>query len=136
VDAFEGPYRRTTPVFADERGKLTLLHLDDVPFTAARAYVLSDIPIGAARGGHSSRAQHRFLVGVSGQADVVLDDGQGALSVTLSGGDALHIPPGVWFELVARVAPVTILVLADGEYDPADQVEQRPGTAGTVGAGA
>jgi mannose-6-phosphate isomerase-like protein (cupin superfamily) len=121
-------------VFADERGKLTLLHLEDVPFTAARAYVISDVPIGAVRGGHSSRAQHRFLVGVSGQAEVTLDDGQRVGIETLSGGDALHIPPGVWFELVARVAPVTILVLADGRYDPSDQIAERPAAAGTVNA--
>jgi dTDP-4-dehydrorhamnose 3,5-epimerase-like enzyme len=122
------------PVFADERGKLTLLHLEHLPFTAARAYVLSDIPIGASRGGHSSRAQHRFLVGVSGRVDVTLDDGQRVETVTFSGGDALHIPPGVCFELVARVEPVTILVLADGEYDPSDQIAERPGPAASVSA--
>jgi glyoxylate utilization-related uncharacterized protein len=123
-------------VFADARGTLTLLHLEELPFTAARAYVISDVPVGARRGGHSSRVQHRFLVGISGESDVTLDDGTHTATLSLGGGDTLHVPPRVWFELVARVEPVTILVLADGRYDPSDQIAEPPAAPGALKTGA
>ena len=57
-------------------------------------YVLSDIPQGARRGGHAARSQHRFLVGLSGQAAVVLDDGRATAELELRRGDTVHVAPG------------------------------------------
>jgi quercetin dioxygenase-like cupin family protein len=114
-----------TDVFLDERGKLTLMPFGRLPFTPSRAYVLSEIPEHARRAGHASRSQHRFLIGISGRAELTLDDGARSSSVELRPGGTLHVPPCTWLELEALDRDVAVLVLADGEYDPADYVQDR-----------
>jgi len=115
----------TTPVFSDDRGALTLVPVDAIPFTPARTYVLHGIPKGAIRGGHASRSQRRWLVGVAGGANVTLDDGVRASTLELAGGDTLLVPAGVWHEIEALEEGTVILVFADGGYDPADYVRER-----------
>lgn len=121
----DDPRLGATKVFEDPRGRLTLLPLGQVPFPVARAYVLSDIPAGAVRGGQACRTQHRFLVTVTGSGRVTLDDGRRAQTLELRGSDTLHIPPGVWHEIEALTRSLVIVVLADGAYDPADYVSDR-----------
>src|SRR5258705_6261644 len=98
-------------VFRDERGALTLTDFDVLPFAPTRAYVLHNIPIGAHRGGHGHRVQHRFLVGVSGPAAVVEDNGRAVDSFEVEAGDSLHIPPRVLHELEALDEGMVGLVL-------------------------
>lgn len=113
------------PVYEDARGSLTLVPYDELPFVPARAYVLAEIPSGARRAGHACRTQHRFLVGLSGQATVTLDDGHTTAELGLGRGDTVHIAPGVWLEIEAATSGVGILVFADGRYDPDDYVSER-----------
>jgi dTDP-4-dehydrorhamnose 3,5-epimerase-like enzyme len=108
------PRRGSVPVFRDERGALTLAQLDLLPFTAARAYLLHDIPAGTRRGGHAHRRQHRFLVVVSGRAAVVLDDGRDVERFDLSPGESMHVAPLVWMELEALGDGLSVMVLASG----------------------
>jgi quercetin dioxygenase-like cupin family protein len=123
------------PVFEDRRGKLTLVSFDSIPFTPARAYVLSDIPRGATRGGHASRTQNRMFVGLSGEAKVTLDDGRHSGSVKLRAGAMIHVPPGTWHQIEAIDSELAVLVFADGNYDRSDYVTDRaalPVTAATA----
>ena len=121
----EGTERSPARVFADERGKLTLVALNQIPFEPDRAFVLSELPLGTARAGHACRTQHRFLVGISGQATVTVDDGHKSEREPLGGGDTMHIPPATWIEITPNCEGVTILVFADGEYDPSDYMTDR-----------
>lgn len=117
--------RGSLPVFRDERGALTLTDFDSLPFAPVRAYVLHGIPVGARRGGHAHRSQHRFLVVVSGRASVVEDDGRQVLTVDIGAGESLHVPPGMWHELEALDDELVVLVLASGRHDPSDYVHER-----------
>lgn len=112
-------------VFRDERGTLTLADLDSLPFVAARAYVIHSIPVGARRAGHAHRSQQRWLAVIAGTVVVTEDDGRGARSFELTEGRALHVPPGVWYELRALSDDVVILVLASGPHEPSDYVHER-----------
>jgi hypothetical protein len=61
-----------------------------------RVYFLYDIPIGSERGGHSHKDVHQFLVAISGNLDIELDNGRGErfffnLDTPTIG---LYIPPG------------------------------------------
>jgi mannose-6-phosphate isomerase-like protein (cupin superfamily) len=111
--------------FEDPRGKLTVLPLDEAPFEITRAYVISDVPLNARRGGHAYRTQHRLLIAISGTVLLTLDDGRRSRALELNGGDVIHIEPGVWHELEAIAEPVAIAVLADGVHDPSDKVADR-----------
>ncbi len=127
MDGRVSPPARTgrAPVFEDGRGSLTLVPYDELPFAPARVYVIGRIPPGARRAGHASRTQHRFLLGLSGRAVVVLDDGVQTSEVELGHGDTLHLSPGTWHEIEAITEDLSILVLADGAYDPDDYVSDR-----------
>ncbi len=125
VARMEGTERSAASVFADERGKLTLVPLDQIPFAPGRAFVLSELSLGIARAGHACRTQHRFLVGISGQATVTVDDGFRSEREPLASGDTMHIPPATWIEITPNCEGVTILVFADGEYDPSDYMTDR-----------
>jgi quercetin dioxygenase-like cupin family protein len=113
------------PVFADPRGRLTLVESDAIPFEVARSYVLSELPAGVRRAGHACRTQQRFIVGISGAAVLTIDNGRKAERIRLTGGDTLHVPPLVWLEIEADGDGVVILVFADGVYDPSDYVRDR-----------
>ena len=127
MDVARSPATERPPaqVFADERGKLTVVALDQIPFAADRAYVLSELALGTSRAGHACRTQHRFLVGISGQATVAIDDGERFVREALRAGDTIHIPPATWIEITPDCAGVAILVLADGAYDPSDYITDR-----------
>jgi dTDP-4-dehydrorhamnose 3,5-epimerase-like enzyme len=116
---------RTLPVFADQRGALTLADFSSLPFEPARAYVLHAIPVGARRGGHAHRLQHRLIAVVSGSARVLEDDGRTQRTRELGAGESVHVPPMVWYELEALGEGLVMLVLASGEYDPDDYVHER-----------
>jgi dTDP-4-dehydrorhamnose 3,5-epimerase-like enzyme len=112
-------------VFDDVRGRLTLVPYERLPFTPRRVYVLSQIPAGGRRGAHASRSQHRFLVWLSGRSIVVLDDGRETTELRLANPETLHIPPGTWHEITALDDDLSVLVLADGSYDPGDHITDR-----------
>lgn len=114
-------------MFEDARGRLTLIPWDEVPFTPVRGYVLSEIPLGACRGGHALRSQHRFLICLSGTAEVILDDGAQADQRTLAAPETLLVAPGTWLQLRALDERLSVLVLADGPYEPAEYVRERSG---------
>jgi dTDP-4-dehydrorhamnose 3,5-epimerase-like enzyme len=114
-------------VFTDERGTLTVVASEQIPFVPARTYVLHDLPAGALRGRHANRTQRRMLVGLAGESTVTLVDGDQAPRVVgLSGGQTLVIEPGVWHQIAIHDEQTSILVFADGSYDP-DDVIAEPG---------
>lgn len=117
--------RERAATFEDHRGKLTVVPFDKLPFVPARVYVISELAAGKRRGGHASRSQHKFLVGLSGRAKVELDDGRHCELIELCPADTVHVPPGTWLEIEGLAEEASILVLADGLYDPGDHFSDR-----------
>ena len=64
------------PKIEDNRGNLSVVENDVIPFEIKRVYYLYDVPAGAERGGHAHIDQKEFLIALSGSFDVVLNDGQ------------------------------------------------------------
>ena len=127
MGASEGhePARDLLEVYEDDRGVLSVAAFDSLPFLPERAYVLHGIPVGAARGGHANRRQHRWLAVISGSIAVTEDDGRSTRTFELGSAASHHLPPGVWHELRALSPDVVILVLASGPHDPSDYVRER-----------
>lgn len=117
--------REKASTFEDHRGKLTVVPFDKLPFVPARAYVISELSPGRRRGGHASRTQHKFLVALSGCAKTTLDDGHQCEELELRPPEAVHVPPGTWLQLEGLAEESSILVLADGPYDPDDHFSDR-----------
>jgi dTDP-4-dehydrorhamnose 3,5-epimerase-like enzyme len=109
----------------DERGTLSVIEKDILPFEMKRVYYLYDVPSDAYRGGHAHIEQLEFLVALSGSFVVILDDGTTKKSITLNKPNkGLLIPTGMWRELENFSSGAVCLVIASGEFDEADYIRE------------
>ena len=115
------------PVRRDERGALAFAQVGaQLPFAAARIFHLFDLRPGVARGGHSHRRCHQFLIAMAGTFEVTTHDGQSATSWRLEDpGVGLHVPPGHWVDLVPSSSSAVLAVLASEGYDESDYIRNR-----------
>lgn len=119
----------------DVRGLLTVVEEGShVPFPVKRLFVIQDVPAGGNRGGHAHRAQHQFLFMLSGSCRMIIDDGTTRWEERMDhDGEGLHIPPGLWLELVDFTADAICVVLASGLYEEADYIRDRAEFRGAIG---
>ena len=109
----------------DERGTLSVIEKDILPFEMKRVYYLYDVPSDAYRGGHAHKEQLEFLVALSGSFEVILDDGNSKKSITLNKPNkGLLIPTGMWRELENFSSGAVCLVIASGEFDESDYIRE------------
>lgn len=107
----------------DERGTLSVIEKDVLPFEMKRVYYLYDVPSDAYRGGHAHIDQSEFLVALSGSFEVILDDGNYKQNIILNKPNkGLLIPTGVWRELENFSSGAVCLVIASGEFDESDYI--------------
>ena len=113
------------PKIEDNRGNLSVIEHDVIPFEIKRVYYLYDVPAGAERGGHSHIDQKEFLVALSGSFDVVLNDGQNQQIVSLNKPyEGLLINQGIWRELNNFSSGSVCLVIASAVYDEGDYIRE------------
>lgn len=113
------------PKIEDNRGNLSVIEHDVIPFEIKRVYYLYDVPAGAERGGHSHIDQKEFLVALSGSFDVVLNDGQNQQIVTLNKPyEGLLINQGIWRELTNFSSGSVCLVVASAVFDENDYIRE------------
>jgi hypothetical protein len=111
----------------DERGALAFAQVGaQLPFAAARIFHLFDLRPGTARGGHSHRRCHQFLIAMAGAFSVTTDDGSYAISWRLEDPSVgLHVPPGHWVDLLPSSSDSVLAVLASEAYDESDYIRDR-----------
>lgn len=128
ADSSEGSLRlldgtvRILPLesFRDDRGILTPLTFDEFGFSAARAFVVR-APQGAVRGGHAHRRVRQVLFRASGTIDLDLRHGGAQVRLTLDDSrPAALLEAGVWAQQTYVAPESTLIVFADGPYDPAE----------------
>jgi dTDP-4-dehydrorhamnose 3,5-epimerase-like enzyme len=113
----------------DDRGTLTPLTFRDFDFSVARTFVVR-APRGAVRGGHAHRRVRQVLFRGSGGIDVEVRHHGERARVTLDQEQpALLIEPGVWAQQTYLDDESTLIVFADGLYEPAEYVLGEPETA-------
>jgi acetyltransferase-like isoleucine patch superfamily enzyme/dTDP-4-dehydrorhamnose 3,5-epimerase-like enzyme len=113
--------------FSDLRGRLTVGELPDegVPFTPRRWFLVHDVPSREVRGEHAHRVCHQFLICVSGQVSVAVDDGERRNEVLLDEPTlGLYVPPRVWASQYRYDKDAVLLVLASHPYDPDDYIRE------------
>ena len=113
------------PKIEDNRGNLSVIENDVIPFEIKRVYYLYDVPAGAERGGHAHIDQKEFLIALSGSSDVVLNDGQNQQIVSLNKPyEGLLINQGIWRELNNFSSGSVCLVIASAVYDEQDYIRE------------
>lgn len=111
------------PKIEDNRGNLSVIEHDILPFEMKRVYYLYDVPSGAERGGHSHKEQKEFLIALSGSFDVILNDGNDQKTITLNKPyEGLLINQGIWRELNNFSSGSVCLVIASAVFDEDDYI--------------
>ncbi|HRG18619.1 MAG TPA: FdtA/QdtA family cupin domain-containing protein [Flavobacterium lutivivi] len=111
------------PKIQDNRGNLSVIEGNVIPFEIKRVYYLYDVPSGAERGGHSHIEQQEFLVALSGSFDVVMTDSLNKAKVTLNKpNQGLLIPNGIWRELENFSSGSVCLVVASDVFREEDYI--------------
>ena len=103
---------------ADARGRLFVADESVIPFIPKRFFLVDKVPMGEARGSHAHHTCQQFMVAVSGQVVVALDDGRRAFSVRLSHpGIGVYLPALIWSMQFGHSNDAVLLVLASEPYD-------------------
>ena len=111
------------PKIEDQRGNLSVIENNVIPFDFKRVYYLYDVPTGVERGGHSHIDQQEFLIALSGSFDVILNDGANKKTVTLNKPyEGLLITTGIWRELNNFSSGSICLVIASGAFNEEDYI--------------
>ncbi|GHB31438.1 sugar 3,4-ketoisomerase [Mongoliitalea lutea] len=103
-------------------GRITAVNnLQEVPFEIKRIFYLYDIPSGVSRGQHAHISLHQVILASTGSFDVIVDDGKMKRTFYLNQPNtALHVPPGIWAELVNFSGGSICMVLASDIYEEDD----------------
>ncbi len=110
------------PRITDPRGNLTFIDGGShVPFNIGRVYYVYDVPGGVERGGHAHRNLQQLIIPISGNFDVVLDNGACKRKFHLNCASyGLYISQMIWIELDNFSSGSVCLCLASTPYDEAD----------------
>ncbi len=115
--------------FRDHRGSLTPMTFDDVGFRVARAFVVS-APQGVVRGGHAHRRVRQILFRASGTIDVDVSHlGEGGRIMLGEDHPAMLIEAGVWAQQTYLDDDSTLIVFADGPYEPGEYADGDAGAS-------
>lgn len=105
------------------RGALSVIEKDILPFDFKRIYYLYDVPSTAIRGGHAHKELYQFLLPLSGSFDVRLNDGNNSKVFTLNKPNkGLLLCPGIWRELENFSSGAVCMVVASEVYIEADYI--------------
>lgn len=112
------------PKIKDNRGNLSVIEKNLLPFSFKRVYYLYDVPSGAYRGGHAHIFQQEFLIALSGSFNVILQDKLGEKKIiTLNKpNQGLLIPNMIWRELDNFSSGAICLVVASDVFDENDYI--------------
>jgi UDP-2-acetamido-3-amino-2,3-dideoxy-glucuronate N-acetyltransferase len=112
------------PLVSDHRGHLSFAEVhQQMPFEAARYFVVFGVPSREVRGEHAHRTLHQFLLCVHGRCSVRVFDGECSDEVRLDRPDlGLHVPPMVWTTQYKYSADAVLVVLASDVYREEDYV--------------
>ncbi len=104
----------------DNRG--TLKALNDIPFSAKRSFIITNVPENQMRGNHASISSSFFYWMICGSCKVELDDGKNKEVYSLNENETLLFSKLVWMRIFNFEADSMLCVLADNVYHPSDYI--------------
>ncbi len=112
------------PVISDLRGDLSFAEIGKhLPFTVKRYFIVYNVHNKEIRGEHAHKKLSQFLVCITGNCTVMLDDGVNREEYLLDTPNCgLLIPPMVWGVQYKYSEDAVLLVLASDVYDESDYI--------------
>lgn len=112
------------PKIEDTRGNLSYYEsFNHIPFEIKRTYWIYDVPGGQKRGGHAFKAQHEFIIALSGSFDIKLNDGLSEKIFSLNRSYyGLYVPNMIWREMLNFSTNSLALIVSSTHYSDADYI--------------
>ena len=112
------------PKIEDQRGNLSFYESSNhIPFEIKRTYWIYDVPGGQKRGGHAFKAQHEFIIALSGSFDVKLNDGISEKTFSLNRSYyGLYVPNMIWREMLNFSTNSLALIVSSNIYSDTDYI--------------
>ena len=119
-----GCYLEQLPHFSDLRGSLTPIELGKgLSFTPSRIFLVYGVDGSRIRGEHAHRVCAQFIVLVSGDVSIMLDDGDKRIDFRLDKlRRGLYLPPRVWSVQYNYSPDAVLMVVASHAYDDSDYI--------------
>lgn len=109
-------------IFSDDRGALTPIEINQIPFTVKRIFIVNDVPVGATRGGHAHYKTKQYILCIDGTVEVILNDGNSEIIYNLNKSEGVLIPEMIWDSQKFITENSTILVVCSTNYDENDYI--------------
>jgi len=113
------------PVYGGGDGYLVALEeaSDIVPFPIKRIYYIFGVKETLRRGFHAHKSLKQVLICISGECDVMLDDGSTKTTIHIdSPSKGLLIEKPLWREMFNFSKDCVLVVLASEHYEPEDYI--------------
>ena len=99
------------------RGRLSIATFSEF-FQTKRFFIIDTVPAGETRGNHAHKTCTQIMSCLTGQIDILLDDGQTKNTVILKPeSEVLIVPPGIWSTQTFKSDISILLVLADEDFN-------------------
>jgi len=106
-----------------EQGVLRVFESDNVPFTVKRVFSVVNAQGGSKRGQHAHKKCNQLISCLSGEINLICDDGKHQIEILLSPeSEAILVPFGVWAEQDYLKDNSVIIVFCDQPYDEGDYI--------------
>lgn len=115
------------PTNSDRRGSLSIVEPEAMSlFDIKRVFYMYGVPELSSRGGHALKECEQFIIPLSGNFNVTVDDGYKKKIFNLTDpSEGLYVPSMVWRDLNDFSNNSTCLVLASEPYDESDYIRSR-----------
>jgi len=112
------------PYIKDIRGALSVGEFqNEIPFSAARYFLVFNVPSKELRGEHAHHVCQQFLICVHGSCSVVADDGKVRQEFILDSPNlGIYLPPLTWGIQYKYSPDAVLLVFASDLYDANDYI--------------
>src|SRR5262245_32755466 len=112
--------------FSDPRGVLVPIELlQSIPFKVVRFFWIYNVPAGATRGSHAHKACHQYMTCAVGSVQVDAFDGQAERVITLTAGQAVHVPPAILTAERFHTLESVLMVFCDRPFEADDYLDDR-----------
>lgn len=114
------------PKMSDHRGNLSVVEqFRNVPFEIKRLFWIYGVPEGQGRAAHAHKEQDQFIIPISGQFKIKLDNGSFTESFIMDKPyQGLLVHPGIWISLEDFSKDAVCLVLAPEVYEESDYMRE------------
>lgn len=111
-------------IHSDSRGRLGVTEFRELPFQPKRFFWIFDTPADTARAGHGHRTCHQFIFVQQGTVSIRVTQQSGdCLISNLEVGEAFHLQPFNWLELLEFSQGAVLGVFASEEYSREEYLE-------------